>query len=79
MTEESDGTIEWELAGAVRVARTESGFAITGGWEEPGAVGFHVVVHHPENDELVKRQRLRVPVKVEDGTLVVGAAEVLHG
>lgn len=62
----------WELAGGVRVARTPHGWAYVGGWEEPDAIGFHVIVHHPDNDEMIKRQSVRVPVKVVGGEIVLG-------
>lgn len=68
----------WELAGGVRVERTDKGWSMLGGWEEDDAVGFRLVLHHPESDEVIRRLEIVVPVALgEDGQVEIGEPRVV--
>lgn len=55
----------WELAGSFRMARTLCGWVMTGGEDDDDEVTLDFVVFHPDDDELVKRYRVRMPLEVD--------------
>lgn len=74
MPNDADGGTRWELAGAVRPARTPTGYTVVGGWEDPRGVGVRLIVHHPTDENLVRRLSVLLPIEVDadDGIVSFG-------